>query len=88
MCESAKRFCALIWSTGLLVNPPHACTGGLRYLSCVCVCYHSIGNIHRFYAQNEVRGDIYILGYSQFLTHGFSIKPKLWREKANIQMSM
>ena len=58
---------------------------------CVCVCvsvfYHSIGNIRRFYAQNEVRRGL----FARFLTRGFSIKPsvqKLWREKANMQMSM
>ena len=45
----------------VLINPRHACTGGLRYLSCVCVCvcvsvcYHSSGNIGRFYTENEVR---------------------------------
>ena len=57
---------------------------------CVSVCYHSIGNIRRFYAENEVhRG--FVLGFSRFLTRGFSINPsvqKLWREKANMQMNM
>ena len=31
-----NKFCHGVIPT--FINPQHACTGGLRYLSCVCVC--------------------------------------------------
>ena len=58
------RYCNI---DSALIDPRRACTGGLRYLSCVCVymyvhvyvgvsvCYHSSGNIDCFYAENEAR---------------------------------
>ena len=61
----------------------------LRVYVCLFVGYHSSGNIGRFYAENEVRRGL--SGFSRFLTRGFSINPsvqKLWREKANMQISM
>ena len=56
----------VIVSNNLFINPRRRCAGGLRYLSCVyvclcvcvSVCYHSIGNICRFYAQNEVHSGL------------------------------
>ena len=56
---------------------------------CLSVCYHSSGDIVRFYTQKQVRGGV-VIGFSWILTRGFSKKPslrKLWREKANMQMS-
>ena len=57
---------------------------------CVSVCYHSSANIARFYTLNKVRRGFF-LGFSRFLICGFSINlsvQKLWREKANMQISM
>ena len=42
-----------------VINPRHACAGGLLYLSCVCVCefvcvcYNSNVNIARFYSPSK-----------------------------------
>ena len=81
----------VLHSTGVLINPRRACAGGLWYLSCLCVClfvcvsvcYHSSANIARFYIENEVHTYGFVLGFSRFLTRGFSINPdvNLWREK-------
>ena len=38
----------------LLTLGAHAQEGYGIFLVCVSVCYHSIGNIHRFYAENEI----------------------------------
>ena len=57
---------------------------------CVSVCYHSNANITYFYALNKVRRGV-ILGFSGLSIRGFLITPsvqKLWREKANMQISM
>ena len=37
-----------------LINPRRACAGGLRYLSCLSVCYHLIVDIVRFYGLTKV----------------------------------
>ena len=69
-------------------NSRRACAVGLRYLSCVSVCLLQLYWQHPSF----LRGTLgFILGYSRFLMCGFSINPsvhKLWREKANMQMSM
>ena len=62
-----------------LILGAHAQKGYSTSLVCVSVCYHSSGNIGRFYTVNEVcRG---LSGFSRVLTRGFSINPsiqKLW----------
>ena len=39
----------------LVINPRRACAGGLRYLSCVSVCYDFFGYIFHFYAGIQIR---------------------------------
>ena len=81
----------------LLTLGAQAQEGYCSCLVCVCVClsvclldcYHSSGDIVRFYTQKQVRGG-FVIGFSWLLTRGFSKKTsirKLWREKANMQMS-
>ena len=58
---------------------------------CICVCYDFF-QLHRsFLRWNPDTHEYIIIGFSWFLTRGFSINPsvqKLWREKANMQMSI
>ena len=77
-----------------LINPRRACAGGLRYLSCVSVCtcvpVPTLASTS-FVSTCQVR---YVrLSFRLFLisTGVFSIEPsvqKLWRERANMQMSI
>ena len=53
---------------------------------CVSVCYHSIGNIRHFYAENEVRMG-FVLGFSGFLIFDKSFCSEVMA-KANMQMSI
>ena len=67
------------------------CGGGGGGL-CVC-CYNFSAHSAGLNAQNKVYTCTceFSLGFSRFLIHGFSINPsiqKLWREKANMRMSM
>ena len=54
-----RKSSPLIKSRSLLTLGAHAQEGYGTCLVCVCVCvsvcYHSSGNIGRFYAENEVR---------------------------------
>ena len=77
----------------LLTLGAHAQGGGYgTCLVCLCVsvCYHSSTNIAHLYAENKACQGCN-LGCSWFLMHRFLINHsvlKLWREKANIQVSM
>ena len=75
-----------------VVNPQRACTEGLRYFVCVCicvsVCYHSSANIAHFYALNKVRRGLSLFSlFNSWILANPSVQ-KLWHEKANIQTSV
>ena len=79
----------------LELTPRRACAGGLRYLSCVCLSSLSVClclSVTTLAATSVVSmlKMRYVGVYLRFLIRGFSINPcvqKLWREKANMQIS-
>ena len=83
--------CSLLFH---LLNPRRACARVTVLVLCVCVypcvCLFQVQLLQRTFtpAINDSRG--FLAGFSWILIRGFSKKPslqKLWREKANMQMS-
>ena len=87
ICESVCSY--VILST--VINPRHACAGGLQYLSrCLCLCVSVCLSVTTlavtsFLYTLKAR---YVLDFSCCFTCGFSKKnslQKLWHEKANMK---
>ena len=87
MIQGLQLATQCIW---LLTLGAHAQEGYGTCPVCLCVCLLPLNRRHRSFLRSTYGTCGTLLGFSSFLTRGFSKTPsdgKLWREKANMQMS-